>query len=688
MEMRVFLVLAYGYWTGLAQRFSLVTRPVPVLEHTNVTLTCTAPDSIVTEGEVQQVHWFYTRREESLAPQHVFEYNGPDDQRGHYHWYGRTVAESFSELTISNVTVEDTGFYHCRLRGSSSHITRIKSHLTVLVPTSRLELQPTNTTFREGEEVKLSCSANGIPEPYLQWTNGASDSDTRGPVQGHSVSLGPLSLSWADNKRNVTCVAEQRHPLINGHVLERSVTLNVLYAPRITSFRMSEEGLNLTCEVDANPPATYILLKKGNETLLRTNGSKVNSVTYSTHSPQGANHTGLYTCVAENSLDLTRASIRCETDKECGLEERPVTVTAISATELVRNPTVEYLGIALGGLAVAILTLGVVMHVKRGRTQSRRQEGLAPASVDGQELLHDTVAEDRPHEEPDDVAQSVALVDLDDRPPMPLPRPKPRFPKYELGLDRLHIDMSHVIGRGAFAKVFKGTLIEKGREEQVAIKTIKENATEEETKLFYEEIGIVIDIGSHGNVLRMRGCCTTHDPSRPLLVMEYMPYGNLLNFLEKCKEVRNGAACDDPMYLLEEKMKYQIGSQVAGGMQYICKQKYIHGDLAARNILVSKGQTIVVKISDFGLTADIYQKGYKRQDPDQLVPYKWISLERLQVNGRCTEKSDVWSFGVLLYEVVTLGGPPYPNIHFAEILRDKLSAGWRMEMPEDCSFFM
>eukprot|EP00058_Branchiostoma_floridae_P028303 XP_002613794.1 hypothetical protein BRAFLDRAFT_85335 [Branchiostoma floridae] len=445
-----------------------------------------------------------------------------------------------------------------------------------IVPTSRLELQPTNTTFREGEEVKLSCSANGIPEPYLQWTNGASDSDTRGPVQGHSVSLGPLSLSWADNKRNVTCVAEQRHPLINGHVLERSVTLNVLYAPRITSFRMSEEGLNLTCEVDANPPATYILLKKGNETLLRTNGSKVNSVTYSTHSPQGANHTGLYTCVAENSLDLTRASIRCETDKECGLEERPVTVT-----------------------------------------------------------------EDRPHEEPDDVAQSVALVDLDDRPPMPLPRPKPRFPKYELGLDRLHIDMSHVIGRGAFAKVFKGTLIEKGREEQVAIKTIKENATEEETKLFYEEIGIVIDIGSHGNVLRMRGCCTTHDPSRPLLVMEYMPYGNLLNFLEKCKEVRNGAACDDPMYLLEEKMKYQIGSQVAGGMQYICKQKYIHGDLAARNILVSKGQTIVVKISDFGLTADIYQKGYKRQDPDQLVPYKWISLERLQVNGRCTEKSDV-----------------------------------------------
>ncbi|CAH1244424.1 FGFR1 [Branchiostoma lanceolatum] len=530
MKIRVFLVLVYGYWAGLAQRISLVTHQVPVLEHTDVTLNCTDPDSNITK---RGVYWFYTRSEESLAPKHVFQFNGPSDQRGFYQWTERTIAESFLELTIRNVTVEDTGYYHCRLRGSSHHIIRIKSHLTVLD------------------------------------------------------------------------------------------------VPRITKLSMGDEGLNLTCEVKANPPAYYILLKKGNETLLRTtNESESNTATFTRQSSQ-TNNTGLYICVAENSLGLANASVRCET-YICGLEERQVTVTGISNTDLSKNPVVSYLGIALGGLAVGILTLWVVLYFKRGSTRSGHGEELVSPSVDENGPAHF-----------DDAAESVALVDLDDRPPMPLPRPKPRFPKYELSLDRLNIDMSHVIGRGAFAKVYKGTLTEKGKEEPVAIKTIRENATEEETKLFYEEIGIVIDIGSHGGVLRMRGCCTTHDQTRPLLVMEYMPYGDLLHFLEKCNEVRNGAACEDPMYLLEEKMKYQIGSQVAGGMQYICKQKYIHGDLAARNILVSKGQTIVVKISDFGLTADIYQKGYKRQDPDQLVPYKWISLERLLVNGRCTEKSDV-----------------------------------------------
>ncbi|XP_066275964.1 fibroblast growth factor receptor 2-like isoform X1 [Branchiostoma lanceolatum] len=680
MDIRVALVLACGCWAGLAHGIR-ITRPVAVLEHTDVKINCSESDL-----PDQEVNWRYSESEGDMSI-HVFRYKSPNASRAFYRWAGRTfIAESFLTLTIKNVTVEDTGYYHCELRGNTYHITRIGSDLTVVVPTSRLHIQPTNATFTDGEDVTLSCTANGIPEPYLRWTDGLTDTETgnREPVQGRSVSLGPLSVSWVDNQKNVTCEAEQHHPLLSRHVIETSVTLNVLYAPRLTIESMVGKSLNLTCKVQANPTCTYIQLTKGNVTLLTTNETESNTVIYTRQSTH-PNDTGLYMCVAENVLGPRSASVRlewnCEKTAECGLEEGPITVN--KEADVRRNDIVSYLGIALGGLGVGILALWVVRHVhKRRRTQGGRENEVRLVTSSFADEIEPSPSD------PDAVTESVALVDMDDRPPMPLPRPKPRFPKYELSLDRLDIDKSHVIGRGAFGKVYKGTLTEKGKEEPVAIKTLKDNATEEETKLFYEEIGIVIDIGSHGGVLRMRGCCTTDDPTRPLLVMEYMPYGDLLNFLEKCKEVRNGATYGDPMYQLEEKMKYQIGSQVAGGMQYICKQKYIHGDLAARNILVSKGQTIVVKISDFGLTADIYQKGYKRQDPDQLVPYKWISLERLLVNGRCTEKSDVWSFGILLYEVVTLGGPPYPNIHFAEILRDKLSTGWRMEMPEDCSFFM
>ncbi|KAI8496110.1 hypothetical protein Bbelb_259510 [Branchiostoma belcheri] len=247
----------------------------------------------------------------------------------------------------------------------------------------------------------------------------------------------------------------------------------------------------------------------------------------------------------------------------------------------------------------------------------------------------------------DTSSESSALVSIDDdRPPMPLPRPpKSRFPKFELMRQCLDMDTSRVLGRGAFGKVYKGTLTGVNKNPipiTVAVKTIKDCATEDELQAFYDEISIITEMGSHINILHMHGCCTTHDPDRPLLVMEYMEYGDLLHFLEKCREVKNGAPCDDPMYQIEDKTMYQIAHQVASGMQHICKQKYIHGDLAARNVLVSKGQTIVVKISDFGLTEDIYQKGYQRQDPEQRIPIKWISLERLMLNGRCTEKSDVY----------------------------------------------
>ncbi|KAI8484533.1 regulation of mast cell degranulation [Branchiostoma belcheri] len=104
---------------------------------------------------------------------------------------------------------------------------------------------------------------------------------------------------------------------------------------------------------------------------------------------------------------------------------------------------------------------------------------------------------------------------------------------------------------------------------------------------------------------------------------------------------------------------------------------YVHGDLAARNVLV--GEDLVVKIADFGLTTDIYERGYQRQDAEQKIPVRWMAPERLMREGRYTNKSDVWSFGVVLYEIATLGNVPYPGRE--RTLLEELRTGYREPRP-------
>ncbi|KAI8494280.1 Leucine-rich repeat-containing protein 15 [Branchiostoma belcheri] len=114
---------------------------------------------------------------------------------------------------------------------------------------------------------------------------------------------------------------------------------------------------------------------------------------------------------------------------------------------------------------------------------------------------------------------------------------------------------------------------------------------------------------------------------------------------------------------------------------HIAQSRYVHGDLAARNVLV--GKRLHVKISDFGLAEDINSRGYRRQDRLQRVPWKWMAPERLESGEAYTTQSDVWSFGIVLYELCTLGGNPYPGVEVSE-LKERLEAGFRMAQPEDC----
>ncbi|PIK39478.1 putative tyrosine-protein kinase [Apostichopus japonicus] len=161
----------------------------------------------------------------------------------------------------------------------------------------------------------------------------------------------------------------------------------------------------------------------------------------------------------------------------------------------------------------------------------------------------------------------------------------------------------------------------------VAIKTTKVGAFDEVKEDLLNEMKLIAELGDHVNILCLLACCSMNEPF--YLITEYMKYGDLLGFLRECRRT------------------------------HIQEKTFLSRDLAARNVLVGEGLTI--KISDFGLADDIYTRGYKRRATEQKIPVKWCSLETI-LNGICSSEGDSWSFGVLLYEIFTLGGTPYPGI--------------------------
>ncbi|CAH1249313.1 LRRC15 [Branchiostoma lanceolatum] len=265
--------------------------------------------------------------------------------------------------------------------------------------------------------------------------------------------------------------------------------------------------------------------------------------------------------------------------------------------------------------------------------------------------------------------------------------PRPQFTCFEV--DPARLEICEKIGRGAFGVVSRALLhLDTETTKEVAVKTFSASADEDDKLSFLQEIRAVVDLGSHENLLGLIGCCTLVGDLM-YLITEFMPHGDLKSFLGKCRDTQKMTYIQlegyyksgNRIYCFEEKEMYKVSLQVAKGMDHIAKAGYIHGDLAARNVLV--GDDLQVKISDFGLADQIYSRGYRRQDRVRKIPWKWMAPERLTDGERYTSQSDVWSFGVVLYEIVTLGGSPYPDMPTSD-LPDRLRSGYRMPQPGDC----
>ncbi|XP_076880972.1 LOW QUALITY PROTEIN: tyrosine-protein kinase Fes/Fps [Brachyhypopomus gauderio] len=230
-------------------------------------------------------------------------------------------------------------------------------------------------------------------------------------------------------------------------------------------------------------------------------------------------------------------------------------------------------------------------------------------------------------------------------------------------LDHDDVILGQSIGRGNFGEVFSGRLRSDNR--AVAVKACRENLPPEQKNKFLMEARILKQY-DHPNIVRLIGVCTQKQPI--YIIMELVQGGDFLSFLRA------------EGHHLQPGMLIKMAENVAGGMEYLESKKCIHRDLAARNCLVAEQS--VVKISDFGMSRQEQDGVYSATGGMRQIPVKWTAPEALNY-GRYTSESDVWSFGVLLWETFSRGISPYTSMTNQQT-RDEVERGYRMAAPSGC----
>lgn len=239
-------------------------------------------------------------------------------------------------------------------------------------------------------------------------------------------------------------------------------------------------------------------------------------------------------------------------------------------------------------------------------------------------------------------------------------------------VDRNRLTLGHVLGSGQFGRVYKGFLKvdDAGEHATVAVKTLHNRCHWDDSgnhQAFLDE-GLMMKDFDHENVLALIGVAFDSN-GLPMVITPFMLYGDLRSYIS------DEASSPTVKELIE------FGIQVARGMAYLSGLKFVHRDLAARNCMLD--ENLVVKVADFGLSRDIYERDYYSSDNKKAkLPVKWMAIESLE-KSVYSIKTDVWSYGVLLWELMTRGVVPYPDVDNFDLF-GYLKEGRRMLRPRYC----
>lgn len=239
------------------------------------------------------------------------------------------------------------------------------------------------------------------------------------------------------------------------------------------------------------------------------------------------------------------------------------------------------------------------------------------------------------------------------------------------------------LGECTFGKIYKGHLYLPGMEhaQLVAIKTLKDFSSPQQWNEFQQEASVLAEL-HHPNVVCLLGVVTQEQPV--CMLFEFLPLGDLHEFLVMRSPHSDVGCSSDEDGTVKSSLDHgdflHVAMQVAAGMEYLSSHFFVHKDLAARNILI--GEQLLVKISDLGLSREIYASDYYRVQPKTLLPIRWMPPEAIAY-GKFTTDSDIWAFGVVLWEIFSFGLQPYYGFSNQEVI-EMVRKRQLLPCPDDC----
>uniref|UniRef100_A0AAX7UZJ3 Tyrosine-protein kinase RYK n=1 Tax=Astatotilapia calliptera TaxID=8154 RepID=A0AAX7UZJ3_ASTCA len=246
----------------------------------------------------------------------------------------------------------------------------------------------------------------------------------------------------------------------------------------------------------------------------------------------------------------------------------------------------------------------------------------------------------------------------------------------DIAISRDRVTLRDVLHEGTFGRIFHGVLLDEkdpSKEKQVFVKTVKDHASEVQVTMMLTESCKLRGL-HHRNLLPISHVCT-EDGEKPMVLLPFMAWGNLKQFLRQCKL----AEANNPQAISQQDLVY-MAIQIACGMSYLARREVIHKDLAARNCVID--DNMQVKITDNALARDLFPMDYHCLGDNENRPVRWMALESL-LNNDFSSASDVWAFGVTLWELMTLGQTPYVDIDPFE-MSAYLKDGYRIAQPINC----